>query len=127
MSLPATPSCWQVYFVGMLPLLANAVLVNANPGGGVPPPPANFSRTITLSSVPGVPPFLSLLVEVSHSPPSGDLTTVRSRPQRLLKNARGVSVLRSPVMCMTHSRAPRTAAMYSQSLTISRPLGEADA
>src|SRR5262245_16592574 len=101
MSLPETWSCAQVYVVGMVPLLANAVLVSVG---------ANFSRTITLSSVDGVPPFLSLLVEVSQRPPSGVLTTVRRRPHRPLKKARGVSVV-LPVIFMTHRRSPRTAAM----------------
>src|SRR5439155_444306 len=82
------PSCWHVCLIGMLPLLAKAVLVNWNGLGS--PPPANLRRSMTLSMVPGVPPFLSLLVEVSHRPPSGVLTTVRSRPQRPLKKARGL-------------------------------------
>src|SRR4051794_19016424 len=113
----------------MLPPAANAELVSANPPDGGPPgspPPANLSRTITLSIVFGVPPLLSLLVEVSHRPPSGVWMTVRSRPQRPLKNARGLSVV-LPLICMTHRREPRIAAMYSQSFTISSPLGEAAA
>src|SRR5690242_17574528 len=129
MSLPAFLSWAQVYLVGMVALSANAVLFSANPvGGGLPPPPANFSRTITLSMTFGEPPVLSLLVFDSHRPPSGDLMTLRRRPHLPLKNARGVSVpVPALLMCMTHSREPRTAAMYSQSLTISRPLGEAAA
>jgi len=65
---------------------------------------------MTLSVVFGVPPVCALFVDVSHSPPAGDLTTVRSRPQRPLKNARGVSVP-LPWIFMTYSRNPRMAAM----------------
>src|SRR5262245_11930825 len=112
----------------MVPLSANAVLVSLKSPAGGSPPPANFNRTITLSIVPGEPPFLSLSVFDSHIPPSGDLMTLRSRPHLPLKNARGVSVpVPAALIFMTHSREPRTAAMYSQSFTISRPLGDADA
>src|SRR2546421_12479861 len=88
MSLPALPSCWQVYFVGMFPLLANAVLLSVKPGGV---PPANFSRPITLSMTFGEPPVLSLFVLDSHRPPSGDLTTLRNRPQPPFDDARRVA------------------------------------
>src|SRR6266567_721413 len=110
MSLPALWSCWQVNLIGMVPPSLNAVLVslNAPPGGGGGFPPANLSRTITLSMALGVPPFLSPLVLLSHRPPSGDLMTLRSRPHLPLKKARGVSVP-LPLIFMTHSREPRTA------------------
>src|SRR5438270_3390860 len=128
MSLPAFLSWAQVYLVGIVALFANALLLSVNPGGGGVVPPANFSRTMTLSMTLGEPPVLSWLVFDSHRPPSGVVTTSRSRPHLPLKKARGVSVpVPAVLMCMTHSREPRTAAMYSQSLTISRPLGEADA
>src|SRR5262245_50282371 len=102
MSLPVAWSWAHVYLVGLAGPPAKALLDSVS---------ANFNRTITLSKVDGVPPFLSLLVEVSQSPPSGVLTTVRSRPQVPLKNARGVSVEFAPVIFMTHRREPRTAAM----------------
>src|SRR2546430_11081250 len=109
MSLPALWSCWQVYLIGMVALLANALLVSLKAGGGEP---ANFSRTITLSIVFGEPPSLSLLVEVSQRPPSGDLMPLRSRPHLLWHNAPGVSVpVPAELMFMTHSREPRIAAM----------------
>ena len=94
----------------MVALSANAVLASLKPPGVEPP--GNFSRTITLSSTDGVPPFLSLFVDVTHSPPSGDFVTERSRPQR---PENSVDTVPTPVpaelICVANSCSPVTAAM----------------
>src|SRR5436305_2468442 len=66
------------------------------------------------------------LLVVSHRPPAGLGSTVRSRPYVPVKYARGVVVV-VPVIRICHSWVPRSAAMYNALSTMARPLGEAPA
>ena len=60
----------------------------------------------------GVPPFLSLLVEVSQRAPSAVLVTLRRRPQRPEKTAWGVPTpVPAELIWVTQSWAPVTPAM----------------
>src|SRR5688572_27331254 len=66
----------------------------------------------------------SWLLVVTHSEPSGAVTTVRSRPNWPWSRARG---LPSPeaVRGIVQSRRPASAATYSVSPEIAAPLGDA--